>query len=115
MSEVLRLSSVRWRWRTGAKMVADFRIRAGRLLRLPRPVGDQAQIIREAAAASHMTTDAFLLDSAIVQAHAVLDDEWDVVLSPEAFDDFVHELDEPPEDMPGLRKMLSSTIHRPTE
>lgn len=96
-------------------MVAEFKNLTNRYLRLPRPAGDQAQLIREAAAASHKTTEAFLLDSAIVQAHAVLDDEWDVVLSPEAFDGFVRELDEPPVDMPGLRKMLSSTVRPPRE
>lgn len=113
MSEVLRLNRFRSPWRVGEKMVAEFKNRKSRYLRLPQPAGDQAQLIRAAAAVSHKTPDEFLLDSAVAQAHAVLDDERKVVLSIEAFEDFKRQLDEPPVDKPGLRALLSSTVHSP--
>lgn len=63
---------------------------------------DQEALIRQAAALEGKTVTSFVLDTVTARARAVLKAHRDLVLSNEAFDRFLAELDKPPTPIPEL-------------
>lgn len=76
-----------------------------RTARMNLRLADEAdERIRRAAAVSGVSTSAFVERAASVAADAVLADRRQFVLSSEAWDLFVAELDRPARDLPELRR-----------
>lgn len=72
-----------------------------------RTTEQQEGLLREAAALEHKTVSAFVLETATERARAVIAEQRDLVLSPEAFDRFYEELDRPAEAVPELVELFS--------
>jgi uncharacterized protein (DUF1778 family) len=68
---------------------------------------EQDALIRQAAEAQDTTVTAFVLDTVTAQARTVVRDHQDLMLSKEAFDRFLAELDRPAEAVPELVELLS--------
>lgn len=68
---------------------------------------EQDAVIREAAAARDTTVTAFILDTVTAQARKVVRDQRDLVLSREAYDRFLAELDRPAEAVPEMVELFS--------
>ncbi len=68
---------------------------------------EQDAVIREAAAARDTTVTAFVLDVVTAQARKVVRDQRDLVLSKDAFDRFLAELDRPAEVVPEMVELFS--------
>lgn len=66
--------------------------------------------LQRAAAAKHKTLSEFLLDSGINAAHETLADRRVFILDDKQWAEFMHALDNPPKDNPGLRRLLA---HKP--
>ena len=56
---------------------------------------EQDALIREAADLEHATVTSFLLDTVTARAATVIEQRRDVILSNDAFDRFIAELDKP--------------------
>ena len=74
-----------------------------RRLRLEvRVTPEQDALIRQAADLEDTTVTAFVLETATARARRVVKQHQDLVLSNEAFDRFIAELDKPAEPVPQL-------------
>jgi uncharacterized protein (DUF1778 family) len=71
-----------------------------------RVTPDQDALIREAADLEGATVTAFVLDTVTTRAKRVLRQHQDLVLSNEAFDRFIAELDKPAKPVPELVKLF---------
>jgi uncharacterized protein (DUF1778 family) len=65
------------------------------------------RLLDEAAAASAMSTSAFVLSHATVAAQQVLADRTSFILPPERWDAFIEQLDRDERPMPGLAAFLA--------
>lgn len=72
-----------------------------------RVTGEQTDLIREAAALEGKTVSAFVLDTVTSRAREVISDHRDLVLSAEAFELFLAELDKPAEAVPELVELFN--------
>jgi len=71
-----------------------------------RVTPDQDALIRQAADLEETTVTAFVLDTVTTRAKRVVRQHQDLVLSNEAFDRFIAELDKPPKPVPELVKLF---------
>jgi uncharacterized protein (DUF1778 family) len=71
-----------------------------------RVTPDQDALIREAADLEDTTVTAFVLDTVTTRAKRVLRQHQDLLLSNEAFDRFIAELDKPAKPVPELVKLF---------
>lgn len=67
-----------------------------------RVTAEQDALIRQAADLEDTTVSAFVLDTVTTKANRVVRQHRDLVLSNEAFDRFIAELDKPAEPIPEL-------------
>jgi uncharacterized protein (DUF1778 family) len=68
---------------------------------------EQDALIRQAAELEDATVTAFLLETVTARARKVVRDRQDLVLSREEFDQFLAELDKPPEVVPELVELFA--------
>jgi len=73
-----------------------------------RVTPEQEALIRHAAELEGSTVTAFVLDTVTAQASSVIEAHRDVVLSNEAFDRFLAELDRPAVPVPELVELFRS-------
>lgn len=73
-----------------------------------RVTPEQGALIREAADLEDTTVSAFVLDTVTTKANRVLKRHRDLVLSNEAFDRFMAELDKPPAPINELVALFKS-------
>jgi uncharacterized protein (DUF1778 family) len=71
-----------------------------------RVTPEQDALIRQAADLEDTTVTAFVLDTVTTRAKGVLKQHQDLVLSNEAFDRFIAELDKPAEPVPELVELF---------
>ena len=71
-----------------------------------RVTPEQDALIREAADLEDTTVTAFVLDTATNRARRVIRQHQEIVLSNEAFDRFIAELDKPAKPVPELVKLF---------
>lgn len=71
-----------------------------------RVTPDQDALIRQAADLEDTTVTAFVLDTVTARAKRVVRQHQDLVLSNEAFDRFIAELDRPAKPVPELVKLF---------
>jgi uncharacterized protein (DUF1778 family) len=71
-----------------------------------RVTAEQDALIRQAADLEEMTVTAFVLDTVTTRAKRVVRQHQDLVLSNEAFDRFIAELDKPAKPVPELVKLF---------
>ena len=71
-----------------------------------RVTPEQDALIRQAADLEDTTVTAFVLDTATARARRVVKQHQDLVLSNEAFDRFLAELDKPAESVPQLVELF---------
>ncbi len=71
-----------------------------------RVTREQDALIRQAADLEHTTVTAFVLDTVTTRAKGVIKQRRDLVLSNEAFDRFIAELDKPAEPVPELVELF---------
>ena len=72
-----------------------------------RVTPEQDAVIRQAAELEDMTVTNFVLDTVTARARKVIKANHDLVLSNEAFDRFLAELDKPAEVVPELVKLFN--------
>jgi uncharacterized protein (DUF1778 family) len=78
-----------------------------------RVTPQQDAVIRQAARLENTTVTAFVLDTATARAHKVIRKHADLVLSNDAFDRFLAELDKPAQVVPELAKLFKRTPKLP--
>jgi uncharacterized protein (DUF1778 family) len=71
-----------------------------------RVTPEQDALIRQAADLEETTVTAFVLETATARAKRVVKQHQDLVLSNEAFDRFIAELDKPAEPVPQLVELF---------
>ncbi|MDP8930530.1 MAG: DUF1778 domain-containing protein [Actinomycetota bacterium] len=71
-----------------------------------RVTPEQDALIRQAAELEDTTMTAFVLDTVTTRAKGVIKQRQDLVLSNEAFDRFIAELDKPAEPVPELVELF---------
>lgn len=71
-----------------------------------RVTPQQDAVIRQAARLENTTITAFVLDTVTARAHKVIRKHADLVLSNDAFDRFLAELDKPAQVVPELAKLF---------
>ena len=71
-----------------------------------RVTPEQDAVIRQAAELEDTTVTNFVLDTVTARARKVIKANQDLVLSNEAFDRFLAELDRPPEPVPELVRLF---------
>jgi uncharacterized protein (DUF1778 family) len=71
-----------------------------------RVTAEQDALIRQAADLEDTTVTAFVLDTVTTRARKVIKQSQDLILSNEAFDRFIAELDKPAEPVPELVKLF---------
>jgi uncharacterized protein (DUF1778 family) len=71
---------------------------------------DQKQRVTRAARTRHLTTSQFVVQATLDAAEAVLADQTVFHLSPEQWEAFQARLDEPPRDIPALKKLFSEPL-----
>lgn len=71
-----------------------------------RVTPEQDALIRQAADLEDTTLTAFVLDTVTTRAKGVIEEHRDLVLSNEAFDRFIAELDKPAEPVPELVELF---------
>ncbi|MGN6199647.1 DUF1778 domain-containing protein [Humibacter sp.] len=71
-----------------------------------RATVEQKTVIERAAALEGRTVSEFVLSTAVERAEAVIERQRVLRLSDEAFDDFMRTLDEPPQVIPELDRLL---------
>ena len=82
---------------------------AGRRHRLEvRVTADQDALIRQAADLEATTVSAFVLDTVTAKANRVVRQHRDLVLSKQAFDRFIAELDKPAKAVPELVELFKA-------
>ncbi|MEX1103611.1 MAG: DUF1778 domain-containing protein [Dehalococcoidia bacterium] len=72
-----------------------------------RVATDTDDLIRRAAQTAEKTLTDFVVTAATVEAQRILADRTRFVLSPEDWDQFVDRLEQPPQEKPGLERLLS--------
>jgi uncharacterized protein (DUF1778 family) len=80
-----------------------------------RVTPEQDALIRQAADLEDTTVTAFVLDTVTRRARKVVTESHDLVLSNEAFDQFLAELDKPAEVVPELVALFRRQSRIPTE
>ncbi len=65
------------------------------------------QTLQSAAEATHKSVSEFVVESALARAEEALLDRRRILVSAEAYDEFVALLDAPPRDHPRLRRLLT--------
>jgi len=78
-----------------------------------RVSADQDALIRQAADLEGTTITAFVMDTTLARARRVLRQHQDLVLSNEAFDRFITELDRPTEAVAALTELFRSNPKLP--
>lgn len=68
---------------------------------------EQDALIRQAADLEGTTVTSFMLDTVTARATTVINSSRDIVLSNDAFDRFIAELDKPPQVVPQLRDLFA--------
>lgn len=76
---------------------------------------EQDALIRQAADLEDTTVTAFVLDTVTSRARKLIKQNHDIVLSNEAFDQFLAELDKPAEVVPELVALFERHARIPTE
>jgi uncharacterized protein (DUF1778 family) len=76
---------------------------------------EQDALIRQAADLEATTVSAFVLDTVTARARKVITQHQDLVLSAEAFDRFIAELDKPAEVVPELVELFRRNPKLPEE
>ena len=71
-----------------------------------RPNSKQRQVIAQAAKLLNLSVSQFVLQRAYLDAQEVLAEQTRFGLNDEQWEKFMAELDAPPKDLPGLRKLL---------
>ena len=74
---------------------------------------EQDALIRQAADLSDTTVTAFVLDTVTARANRVVKRHQDLVLSNEAFDRFIAELDKPASPVPELVELFKRNPNLP--
>jgi uncharacterized protein (DUF1778 family) len=74
-----------------------------------RVTPEQDALIRQAANLEETTVTAFVLDTVTSRARGVVKQHQDLVLSNQAFDRFIAELDKPAEPVPALVELFKDT------
>ena len=83
--------------------MSDAAVRPSKRHRLEmRVTPEQEALIRRAAELEGTTVTTFVLDTVTAQANSVIEAHRDIVLSNEAFDRFIAELDKPEAPVPEL-------------
>ncbi len=80
-----------------------------------RVTPEQDALIRQAADIEDTTVSGFVLDTVTSRARRVIRDHQDLVLSNEAFDRFIAELDKPAEPVPELVELFKRHPKLPEE
>lgn len=80
-----------------------------------RVTPEQDALIRQAADIEDTTVTGFVLDTATSRARRVIRDHQDLILSNEAFDRFVAELDKPAKAVPELVELFERHPKLPEE
>ncbi|MHB8296250.1 MAG: type II toxin-antitoxin system TacA family antitoxin [Acidimicrobiales bacterium] len=89
--------------------MSDATVRPSKRHRLEvRVTPEQEALIRHAAELEGTTVTTFVLDTVTAQASSVIEAHRDLVLSNEAFDRFIAELDKPALPVPELVALLRS-------
>ena len=89
--------------------MSDAAVRPSKRYRLEMRVSpEQESLIRHAAELKGTTVTAFVLDTVTAQASSVIEAHRDLVLSNEAFDRFIAELDKPEAPVPELVELFRS-------
>lgn len=70
----------------------------------------QKQRVTRAAKTRHLTTSQFVTQASLDAAEQVLADQTVFHLTPEQWEAFQARLDEPPRDIPALKKLFSETL-----
>ncbi len=78
-----------------------------------RVTAEQDALIRQAADLEDTTVTAFVLDTVTYRAKGVIKQHRDLVLSNEAFDRFIVELDNPAEPVPQLVELFEKNPKLP--
>jgi uncharacterized protein (DUF1778 family) len=78
-----------------------------------RVTPQQDAVIRQAAQLENTTVTAFVLDTVTARAHKVIRRHADLVLSNDAFDRFIAELDKPAQVVPEVAKLFEGTPKLP--
>jgi uncharacterized protein (DUF1778 family) len=78
-----------------------------------RVTPEQDALIRQAADLEDTTVTAFVLESVTTQAKRVVKQHQDLVLSNEAFDRFIAELDKPAKPVPELVELFKKNPKLP--
>ena len=73
-----------------------------------RVTPEQDALIRQAADIEDTTVTSFVLDTVTTRARRVVKDHHDIVLSNEAFDRFIAELDQPAQAVPELVELFAT-------
>lgn len=99
----VRTASGRWY----ARLMSDPAVTPSRRHRLEvRVTGEQDALIRQAADLEDTTVTAFVLDTVTSKAKRVVKQHQDLVLSNDAFDRFIDELDKPAKPVPELVELF---------
>jgi len=85
-----------------SRLMSDRAIKARRHRLEVRVTPDQDALIRQAADLEDTTVTAFVLEAVTTRAKGVVKQHQDVVLSNQAFDRFITELDKPAKPVPEL-------------
>lgn len=89
---------------------------SGRRYRLEvRVTPEQDALIRQAADLEDATVSTFVLDTVTARARKVVERHQDLVLSNDAFDRFISELDEPAKAVPELVELFRRNPPLPEE
>lgn len=80
-----------------------------------RVTPEQDALIRQAADLEDATVTGFILDTVTSQARRVIRQHQDLVLSNEAFDRFIAELDKPAKPVPELVELFKKNPKLPEE
>ncbi len=72
-----------------------------------RASAEAKALLTEAARLQDQNLSQFVLNSSLTAARKVLAEQRLIVLSPEAYDAFVRQLDEAPQELPGLEEQFA--------
>lgn len=70
----------------------------------------QKQLVTRAALTRHLTTSQFVMQASLDKAEEVLAEQTVFYLTPEQWEAFQARLDEPPRDIPALRKLFAEEL-----
>lgn len=91
-----------------AQFMSDHAVKPRRHRLEVRVTPEQDALIRQAANLEETTVTAFVLDTVTSRARGVVKQHQDLVLSNQAFDRFIAELDKPAEPVPELVELFKN-------